>query len=344
MPARTPAAGTPDPRLPSETPALSGSKQDGALLELTAVTRRYPLRSGLFGQTEGFVQALAGVSLSVAQGETLGVVGESGCGKSTLARCVVGLERPTSGSVRLGGRDLTEWSRRELSREVQMVFQDPFSSLNPRWTIGATVAEPLAIHGLGSRAERRDKASELLRLVGLSPEHLRRYPHEFSGGQRQRVAIARALALSPTLLVCDEPVSALDVSIRAQVLNLLADLREKLSLTCLFISHDLSVVGHLCHRVAVMYLGRVVELAPRETLFRAPAHPYAQALLSAVPLPDPEARRERVVLTGDLPSPTAPPPGCPFHPRCPKVMERCRTEAPAWREVAPGQGAACHLY
>jgi oligopeptide/dipeptide ABC transporter ATP-binding protein len=321
-----------------------GPRQDDALLELRAVTRRYPLRSGLFGQTEGFVQALAGVNLDLARGETLGVVGESGCGKSTLARCVVGLERPTSGFVRLGGRDLTEWSRRELSREVQMVFQDPFSSLNPRWTVGATVAEPLAIHGLGSRAERRDKASELLRLVGLSPEHLRRYPHEFSGGQRQRVAIARALALSPTLLVCDEPVSALDVSIRAQVLNLLADLREKLSLTCLFISHDLSVVGHLCHRVAVMYLGRVVELAPRETLFRSPAHPYTQALLSAVPLPDPEARRERVVLTGDLPSPTAPPPGCPFHPRCPKVMERCRTEVPAWRAVAPGQGAACHLY
>ncbi len=314
------------------------------LLELEAVARHYPLRAGAFQPATVWVKALDGVSLRLEAGETLGVVGESGCGKSTLARCVVGLERPTSGTVRLHGRDLKDWDRLDLSRRVQMIFQDPFSSLNPRWTIGATVAEPLAIHRAGSRAERRERTEELLRLVGLSAEHLGRYPHEFSGGQRQRVAIARALALNPELLVCDEPVSALDVSIRAQVLNLLADLQQQLNLTYLFISHDLSVVGHLCDRVAVMYLGRVVELAPRQTLFASPAHPYTQALLSAVPVPDPSALRQRIVLTGDMPSPTAPPPGCPFHPRCPKAMDICRTTPPQWSTPSPGQSTTCHLY
>ncbi|MGE4503907.1 MAG: ABC transporter ATP-binding protein [Desulfovibrionaceae bacterium] len=317
------------------------------LLKLDDASRHYRVRRGLLGQERATVRAVDGVSLDVLQGETLGLVGESGCGKSTLARLILGLERPTSGAVVLKGRPLGQWSRAELSRTVQLIFQDPYSSLNPRQSIGSIVREPLDIHGQGSRAERRAAVAEALDRVGLLPEHADRYPHEFSGGQRQRVAIARALVLRPELVVCDEPVSALDVSIRAQVLNLLAELQNDLGLTYVFISHDLSVVGHTADRVAVMYLGRVVELAGARELFATPEHPYTRALLSAVPVPDPDAaqdaNRDRVRLAGDLPSPLAPPPGCPFHPRCPEAMPRCARELPPTFEPRPGHHAACWL-
>jgi oligopeptide/dipeptide ABC transporter ATP-binding protein len=294
------------------------------------------------------VRAVDGVSLAVGERETLGLVGESGCGKSTLGNAVLRLVKPTSGQIRFDGRDVTAATGdelRELRRHVQMIFQDPYSALNPKLTVGESVGEPLLAHGLAAGAALGQQVSELLGLVGMPPERAIRYPHEFSGGQRQRLVIARALALRPKLIVCDEPVSALDVSIRSQILNLLMEFQQRLGLSYLFISHDLSVVRHISHRVAVMYLGRVVELAPRDNLFREPLHPYTEALISAIPLPDPVAQRKRtrIILKGELPKPTAPPPGCPFHTRCPIAIPMCREIVPPLEEKRPGHWAACHL-
>ncbi|MET9954032.1 ABC transporter ATP-binding protein [Streptomyces sp. NPDC006339] len=295
------------------------------------------------------VRAVDGVGFDIASGETLGLVGESGCGKSTTGRMIVRLLAPTSGTVAFDGRDIGRLSRRALKplrRELQMVFQDPHSSLNPRRTVAGIISDPLLVHGTPA-AEARRRAAELMELVGLLPEHLDRYPHEFSGGQAQRIAIARALATGPRLVVADEPVSALDVSVQAQIVNLMERLRKELGLACLFIAHDLSVVKRVCDRVAVMYLGRIVEIGPKDRVYEEPAHPYTRALLSAVPLPDPAAERarERITLLGDPPSPAAPPPGCTFHPRCPKAREICRTEAPPLRIARPGEAreVACHF-
>ena len=309
-----------------------------ALLQATALTKHFRTRAGL-------VRAVDGVSFTLAKGETLALVGESGCGKSTTARLVLRLIEPSSGTVAFEGQDITRLpsaALRKLRRRMQIVFQDPFASLNPRMTVGATLDEPLLIHGYGDAAHRRARVADLLALVGLSPDQMRRYPHEFSGGQRQRIGIARALALEPALVVCDEPVSALDVSVQAQVVNLLADLQARLGLSYLFIAHDLAVVKHVATRVAVMYLGRIVELAPRQALFAQPLHPYTRALLAAIPRPDPAQRLARQVPGGDIPSPLNPPPGCHFHTRCPFVVERCRVDVPILREIAPGQSAACH--
>lgn len=317
------------------------------LLELRGVRTHFPIRGGLLGGEVARVHAVDGVDLQVAPGETLGLVGESGCGKSTLGRTILRLVDPTEGSILFDGRDITRLSQRALRpmrREMQMIFQDPYSSLNPRMRVGDIVGEPFAIHGIASGSERRRKVAELMERCGLRPDMADRHPHEFSGGQRQRIGIARALAVSPRLVVADEPISALDVSIQAQVINLLLDLQADLGLTYVFISHDLHAVEFIASRVAVMYLGRIVELAPAASLYEAPKHPYTRALLTAVPSIDPARRHERAILQGDVPSPIRPPPGCAFHPRCPDAGERCTRERPSPLPVGDGHTAACFLH
>ena len=316
------------------------------LLEVTDLVKHYPVRAGVLRRAVGAVHAVDGVSFSLSKGETLGLVGESGCGKSTVARSVLRLVEPTSGQIRIDGTDITHLSKTELRpvrRTMQIVFQDPFASLNPRMTAGDIVGEPLAVHGLGSGEEQRQRVAALFQQVGLRPDQMRNYPHQFSGGQRQRICIARALALQPRLIVCDEPVSALDVSIQAQVINLLIDLQREHGFSYLFIAHDLAVVAHISHRVAVMYLGRIVEIADKAELFENPRHPYTQALLASVPLADPRKKRLQPLVDGDVPSPVDPPSGCAFHTRCRYAIDRCKLERPALREAGPRHQVACLL-
>ena len=317
------------------------------LLQVKGLTKYFPIKGGLLSREVDRVHAVDGVTFSIAAGETLGMVGESGCGKSTTGRCILRLIEPSAGEVRFNGQDVTAMNPqalREVRRDMQIIFQDPFASLNPRMSVEAIIGEALTIHKLTkSPSEYQARVVDLLETVGLNADHMRRFPHEFSGGQRQRIGIARALAVSPKLIVCDEPVSALDVSIQAQVINLLEDLQAKMGLTYLFIAHDLSVVEHISNRVAVMYLGRVVEIAPSRDLYTRPKHPYTEALLSAVPIPDPKAKKQRIVLTGDVPNPVNRPSGCHFHPRCPKATERCKVEEPVLKAVGTQHQAACHL-
>jgi peptide/nickel transport system ATP-binding protein len=320
------------------------------LLRVAGLQKLFPIRKGFFKRTVGHVRAVDGVSFHIDEGETLGLVGESGCGKTTTARCILRAIEPTAGEIFMRTADgavveigaLRPRELRALRREMQMIFQDPFTSLNPRMTLLDLVGEPLLVHGMKSRSEREARVADLLRRVGLRAEYMRRFPHAFSGGERQRIGIARALALHPRLVVADEPVSALDVSVQAQILNLMLDLQADLRLTYLFVAHDLSVVRHISNRVAVMYVGRIVELAETEELFSAPKHPYTAALLSAVPEPDPRAPRRRLMLEGEVANPASPPSGCYFHPRCPHAIDVCRTETPAWREISPGHFAGCH--
>ncbi|MBN8889703.1 MAG: peptide ABC transporter substrate-binding protein [Rhodospirillales bacterium 70-18] len=316
------------------------------VIEVAGLKKHFPIRKGLLRRAAGFVYAVDGVSFSVAEGETLGLVGESGCGKSTVARAVLRLVEPTAGSIHVDGTDITRLSKAELRtyrRQMQMVFQDPFSSLNPRMTAGAIVREPLEVHRVATGRAAEERTAELFEQVGLRAGQMRNFPHQFSGGQRQRISIARALALNPRLIVGDEPVSALDVSIQAQVINLLMDLQREKRLSYLFIAHDLAVVEHISHRVAVMYLGKIVEYADKKTLFRDPRHPYTEALLSAVPVPDPTVKRTKRLLQGDVPSPVNPPSGCAFHTRCPLVEAHCKVEAPSLRDVGGGHLVSCHL-
>lgn len=317
------------------------------LLKVENLKKYFPIRQGMFSRHVGDVKAVDDVSFELFEGETLGIVGESGCGKSTTGRAIMRLHEPTDGSITFDGVELTKLNAealRKSRREIQMVFQDPYASLNPRHTVEKILEEPLIVHGIGNAAERKKKVREYLEIVGLSSYHAKRYPHQFSGGQRQRIGIARALMTNPKLIIADEPVSALDVSIQAQVLNLMQKLQEDLKLTYIFIAHDLGVVRHISDRVGVMYLGRLVELADSEFLYSEPLHPYSQALLSAVPIPDPQFEREQLILTGDIPSPSNPPTGCTFHTRCPHAMEHCKLVVPQLIEVKPGHSVACHLY
>jgi len=314
------------------------------LVEVRDLVKHFPVRGGVLQRVQGWVQAVDGVSFVIREGETLGLVGESGCGKTTVGRAMLRLIEPTGGSVRFNGTDVLKLKGAELKairRDMQIIFQDPYSSLDPRMPIGESVGEGLHIHHIGTRKERQAVVMETLRKVGLEPYHARRYPHEFSGGQRQRIGIARALALRPKFIVADEPVSALDVSIQSQVLNILRDLQDEFHLTYLFIAHNMSVVEHISDRVAVMYLGKIVELAPQVELFRNPLHPYTQALMSAIPMPDPRLRRQRILLSGDVPSPLHPPTGCRFHPRCPVAFPHCSAQEPALTEVSPDHWVAC---
>ena len=316
------------------------------LLEVTNLVKYFPIKGGLLQRTVAQVKAVDDISFSVKQGETLGLVGESGCGKTTIGRTVLRLTPATRGSVRFQGKDVFKASVSEMKamrKDMQIVFQDPYSSLDPRMPVGESIGEGLLVHGMSDTKKRNEIVIEMLRKVGLEDYHARRYPHEFSGGQRQRIGIARALALRPKFIVCDAPVSALDVSIQSQVLNILKDLQGEFGLTYLFIAHNLSVVEHISDRVGVMYLGKMVELTDRESLFRDPLHPYTKALLSAIPIPDPTVKRERMILQGEIPSPVNPPKGCRFHPRCPFAVDRCKVEEPQFKELRPGHFAACHV-
>jgi oligopeptide transport system ATP-binding protein len=339
---------TQTPQTGTATGGNGAVDKNSLLVDVKDLRMYFPVTAGLIFQRKvADVKAVDGISFFIRRGETLGLVGESGCGKSTTGRAILQLYRPTTGTVDFGGTDLTKLKGGELRRfrrRMQMIFQDPYASLNPRMSVGSIIAEPLAIHGLAKGRARKDRVQELLTIVGLNPYYANLYPHEFSGGQRQRIGIARALAVEPDFIVCDEPVSALDVSIQAQIINLLEDLQERFGLTYLFIAHDLSVVRHISDRVAVMYLGKIAELADRNQLYENPLHPYTKALLSAVPVPDPsvEHKRERIILTGDVPSPLRPPPGCVFHTRCPIAIDECRERIPEWREVQPDHWVACH--
>jgi len=322
--------------------------EPSTLLEVRGLRKVFPVTEGILARRlVGEVKAVDGIDFTLRRGETLGLVGESGCGKTTTGRCILRLERPTAGEIRYDGVDMLKLDRRELRalrRRIQVIFQDPYSSLNPRMKVGEIIAEPIKVHGIEPDAAKRTaRVRELLSVCGLNPRFADRYPHEMSGGQRQRVGIARALALNPEFIVCDEAVSALDVSVKAQIINLLVDLQDEFGMALLFISHDLAIVEHLTHRVAVMYLGKIVELADRRTLFAKSHHPYTRALLSAVPVPDPTAKRQRIILTGDVPSPINPPSGCKFHTRCPFAFQRCRVEEPVLRPVGEGHVSACHL-
>ena len=322
------------------------SDQSAYLVEARDLVKHYPIRGGIFLKEIASVKAVDGVNVAIKPGETLGLVGESGCGKTTLGRAILRLEEPTAGRILFEGENILAYDNRQmrlLRKKMQIIFQDPFSSLNPRKTVAQIIGEPLLIHGMTNRKERDERVKYLMEVVGLRQEQMRRYPHMFSGGQRQRIGVARALALNPKLIVCDEAVSALDVSIQAQVLNLLKDLQGEFGLTYLFISHDLHVVEHVSDRVAVMYLGKIVEIAPGKSLYQRPLHPYSQALLSASPMPDPKRKQQRIILKGDVPSPIDPPSGCRFHTRCIYAQDVCSTEEPALREIASHHLAACHF-
>ncbi|MEH7125331.1 dipeptide ABC transporter ATP-binding protein [Bacillus sp. JJ1503] len=326
---------------------LSKLQNNECLLEVSNVKKYFPIKKGVFSKQVGAVKAVDDVSFQVMKGETLGIVGESGCGKSTMARLIVRLLEVTEGKINLEGKDLTTISKNEMRatrKDIQMIFQDPYASLNPRWTVERTLLEPMKVYNIGSSIERKEKVFDLMNKVGLDPSYTKRHPHEFSGGQRQRIGIARALVLNPKLIIADEPVSALDISVQAQVINLMQDLQEQYQLTYMFITHDLSVCEHISDRVAVMYLGKIVELAKKEHLFSNPLHPYTNALISAAPEVNAIQKKERIILKGDVPSPANPPKGCAFHTRCANCMEICKVETPALTKIEPGRFVACHLY